>query len=267
MAGEAVTDKVVTDADLDAVQTIEEEKIVEKKPTEVVEKPPEEESEEPTEHGERSRMGRRVARMEQMFERVMTKLDSINYPRDRDTRRGREMVVSEEIPEIVSTAEDVRKISRADRRQEEKERAEEQIRYEQGYVSTLDKLTPANLDSKEEVEIHEATLALMENEWKVFGKRRSDYPELDAELNYSKARAAVLGRKMASPKPIKPNVKSERPVVSTDLSVSTTTETPASTGLPPLDEFAADFVKRTGMKEESVREALKGEIPMGLVKR
>jgi cell fate (sporulation/competence/biofilm development) regulator YlbF (YheA/YmcA/DUF963 family) len=207
--------------------------------------------------------------MEQMFERILTKLDSSNYPADRDTRRVRE--TGEEIPEdeVVTTAKDVRRIARADRLQEEKEKAEEQTRYEQGYVSTLAKLRPTNLDSKQEVELHESVLDLMEKEWKVFGMRRSDYPDLDAELNYSKAKAAILARKMASPKSIKPNVKSERPVVSTDLSVSTTTETSTLTGLPPLDEHATDYVKylqRQGMKEESIKEAFKGEIPINLAR-
>jgi len=264
----AVTEKGVTNADLEAAQTIEEEKVVETKvEPEVVVKPPEEEPEEPTEHGERSKMGRRIKRTEDMLDRILTKLDSINYPTDRDTRRGREAVVEEEFSGGIPTPEEVRKISRADRRQEEREIQEEQGRYEQGYISTLNKIRPKNLDVKEEAEIHEATLDLMEKEWKLFGLRRSDYPNLDAELNYSKAKAAILSRKMASPKPIKPNVKGERPVVSTNLSVSSGSESQPSTGLPPLDEFAADFVKRTGMKEESVREALKGETPINLAKR
>ncbi len=264
---EAVTDKTVTDTDLsetwDQINKGEEQVVETRVEPEVVVKPPEEEPEEPTDHGERSRMGRRIKRTEDMLDRILTKLDSINYPTDRDTRRGREPIVGEEVPEVVSTPEDVERVINA----RDRKIQEEQGRYEQGYISTLNKIRPKNLDVKEETEIHEATLDLMEKEWKVFGLRRSDYPNLDAELNYSKAKAAILSRKMASPKPIKPNVKGERPVVSTNLSVSTSTETSTSTGLPPLDEFAADFVKRTGMKEESVREALKGETPINLAKR
>ncbi len=263
---EAVTDKTVTDTDLsetwDQINKGEEQVVEPKVEPEVVTKPLEEEPEEPTEHGERSKMGRRIKRTEDMLDRILTKLDSINYPQDRDTRRGRNEV-NEEIPEVVSTPEDVERVINA----RDRKIQEEQGRYEQGYISTLNKIRPKNLDVKEESEIHEATLDLMEKEWKVFGLRRSDYPNLDAELNYSKAKAAILSRKMASPKPIKPNVKGERPVVSTNLSVSTGTDTSTSTGLPPLDEFAADFVKRTGMKEESVREALKGETPINLAKR
>ncbi len=256
----AVTEKGVTDADLEAAQVVE--KVVEARvEPEVVVKPTEEEPEEPTDHGERSKMGRRIKRTEDMLDRILTKLDSINYPQDRDTRRG-----NEEIPEVVSTPEDVEKVINA----RDRKIQEEQGRYEQGYISTLNKIRPKNLDVKEEAEIHEATLDLMEKEWKVFGIRRSDYPNLDAELNYSKAKAAILSRKMASPKPIKPNVKGERPVVSTNLSVSTSTETSTSTGLPPLDEHATDFVKylqKQGMKEESIKDAFKGETPINLAKR
>ena len=266
----AVTDKNVTDAELSDAwdQTKGEEQVVEikvePKVEPVVVKLPEEEPEEPTEHGERSRMGRRIKRTEDMVDRILTKLDSINYPQDRDTRRGREAIVegNEEIPEIVSTPQDVERVINA----RDRKIQDEQANYERGYISTLNKFRPPNTDVKEEAEIHEATLDLMDKEWKIFGMRRSDYPGLDAELNYSKAKAAILSRKMASPKPIKPNVKGERPVVSTNLSVGSGTESHVSTGLPPLDEFAADFVKRTGMKEESVREALKGETPINLAK-
>ncbi len=264
----AVTDKVVTDADLSDAWDQEEkaeEKVVETtvEPEKVV-KSIEEEPEEPTDHGERSRMGRRVARMEQQFEQIISKLDSINYPQDRGTIRSRETTIenNEEIPEIVSTPQDVERVINA----RDRKIQEEQTKYEGEYISTLNKLRPKDMDVKEEAELHEETLSLMEKEWKVFGLRHSNYPNMDAELNYSKAKAAILSKKMASPKPIRPNVKGERPVVSTSLSVGSGGESHASVGLPPLDDFAADFVKRTGMKEESVREALKGDTPINLAK-
>lgn len=254
-----VTEKVVTDGDLDAAWKetfVEGEKAEEIKKEEDKGKPSEE-IEEPIDQGERSKMGRRVKRMEDMLTQVISKLDSFNYPVDRETRKnvGNVEENPDDLPEVISTPQDVERVLSI----RERKRLEDQQKYERGYVSTLGKLGSANS------EIHEEVLDLMEKEWKIFGRRRSDNPELDAELNYSKAEGAILKRKMASPRP-KPNVKGEKSTVSTNLSVSSSEESSSSTGLPPLDEFAADFVKKTGMKEESVREALKGEIPINLTR-
>jgi len=243
---EAATDKEVATADLETALA---ESLEKEKPSKVGKI----EEEELTDHAERSRLGRRVKRMEDYLDQVLSKLDSFTYQHERS--RDRTEIASEEIPEVISTSADVNKVLDA----RERKIHQEQMEYEKKYLGKVTSFASENQ------EMHEDILGLMDKEWKVFGLRHSNLPEYDAELNYLKAKAALLSRKMAQPKP-KPNVRGEKPPISTDLSMSSPQELSSSSHEIHLDDFAADYVKRIGMKDESVKEALKGETPFHLVK-
>jgi hypothetical protein len=70
---------------------------------------------------------------------------------------------------------------------------------------------------------------------------------------------------LAAVKP-KANVKGQRDTASTNLNITTRQEDTEEKEVE-LDEFAKEFVAKTGMKKESYKEALKGEAPIHLQSR
>ena len=74
------------------------------------------------------------------------------------------------------------------------------------------------------------------------------------ELNYNKAKSSLLAKKMAKPKVPGRHEKAE----GTSLSVKSQTDKSESSDVE-LDDFAKEYVKKTGTSEESIKAALKGE--------
>ena len=243
-----VTDKSVTEGSDSALEDVfgvtgETEKKEETKVT--VKK----EEIEPEEQAERSRLGRRVKKLEDMLTDMGGKIDQlVSTPQRLTMQDSRNTFVEEDdFPEIISTREDFKKAYSAQKKNEEKERQN----YETGYLRKLRELGGQNPDLHKEV-VDE----MMAN----FNVRYSDNPDLDAKLNYAEAKAALFSKRTA---PTRPNVRGEKSQVSTNISVSTREEPSASAPLE-LDEHAKDFMRITGMKEDSAKEALKGETPMHL---
>ena len=87
-----------------------------------------------------------------------------------------------------------------------------------------------------------------------FNVRRSNDPSLDADLNYTKAKSAVLAKKISASGP-KPNVKGGKDSASTDLSIESRDIAVGAKEIK-LDEFAESFRKSSGMSDESVRQAV-----------
>lgn len=244
---DSVTDQTVTDTD----SAYEEEVKQETTGKEVVSEP--REKPEPEDQRERSRLGREVkglkdtvASLKEDLGAVLSKLDRLG-PKREVISQGED---SEEIPEFIQTREDFLKANRALRRIEQKE----QKKYEDVYVHKIRSLGSQNPDVHKEIFDE-----MMAN----FNNVITGDPEYDADLNYTKAKAALLSKKIASAKP-KPNVRGKETVPSTNLSVESREETRESS-TPELDEFAEEFRKKTGMKDESIKAALAGETPVHLV--
>jgi len=86
-----------------------------------------------------------------------------------------------------------------------------------------------------------------------FNVRRTGNPQIDAELNYAKAQAAVLSRGATKTVP----VKGEKPVAAGVTVGNTNTQRKVT--LPKLSAEAESFAAymiRNGMSEESIAEAL-----------
>jgi len=129
-------------------------------------------------------------------------------------------------------------------------------KYNDDYMVTLGKLAQG-----EEKETHEAIIKeMMDN----FNVRRSGDGALDADVNYSKASRAYFKKQLGLKDKVNPlkGPGEGQPPLGGGLEGEEMVgkETP----MPKLDEYAKDFVEKTGMKEDSVKAALKGEAPSGL---
>ena len=198
--------------------------------------PEEEKKEVPEDHP--TKLGRRVKGLETTLAEMNQKLDAFL---SRSEAHDKEPVKeNEDLPEIVSTPEDVFKVNRFLKKKEQ----EEQKIYSSNYLNIFRSL--GSRDQELYAEIYDEMI-------KNFNVRYSDDPQADARINYAEAKAALLSRKFA---PLKPNVKGKKSGIPTDLGVESREE-PSSTEAIHLDDLAKDFVKSTGMKEESIRESLK----------
>lgn len=132
--------------------------------------------------------------------------------------------------------------------------------YATNYVNTLQS---AELKGATPDDVHNEVVAELNRLESPFNLRRYDNPLVDARMNYLEAKAAILEKKMATTTP--GNVfKGQKPGgPATGTNVTTRTATVAETPIQ-LDEAAQDFIKRTGMSDESVKTALKSDMPLHL---
>jgi len=193
---------------------------------------------------ERSNLGRKVKRLEDELSEMKNLLIEIKSQREPQTQ------VSDE-PEYISTPEDARKVYSRMRRDE----FEATRKYEKLYMD--------NLRNIADPEIHDEVVEEMMKNYNV--KRGDPYdpktwnPMIDSELNYTNAKMAILSRKLGK---VKPNVRGERQTAPTNLSVSSRSDHSSPANIE-LDEIAAEYVRRRGLKEDTVRDALKSEVPHG----
>ncbi len=241
---EAVTDKVVTDAELETKTEIKEE--VSEKKDEI--KDTKKEIVDAEDQAERSRLGRRLKRQEEQLGNLESKMDAF-FTRF-ESLQSNQAIQTQEADDI--TEEDVRKY----RLLSKKER-DAQEKYSQEYTSSFRKI--GIKDDADEVD------QVWDEMYKNFNDVRTGDPKLDAEMNYAKAKASVISKKFATVKP-KANVRGERSSVSTNLNVTTHQQESEEKDVE-LDEYAKEFVAKTGMKKESYTAALKGETPVHLVSK
>ena len=238
---ETVTDKVTDEALESALE--QPEIIVEPELEAKVE--PEVKKELPSDQEERTRLGRHLKRLEERLDRdkferenLLQKFDDVISRFDRSNRNENP---SEEFPEVISTPQDVMKVVTA----AERERVKEQGQYEQRYVGVIRNFERDNPTLHQEI-----FKEMMTN----FNVRRSNDPSLDADLNYTKAKSAVLAKKISAIGP-KPNVKGGKDTAPTDLSIESRDIVQGAKEIK-LDEFAESFRRSSGMSDESVRQAI-----------
>jgi hypothetical protein len=194
---------------------------------------------------ELTRLGRHLKSFEERLDRFGNLDQKLDEVLSRFDRPSREEVASEEVDEVIATAADVRRIARADRIKEEQERARDQGQYEQNYIRTLRNFERDNPTLHQEI-----FKEMMTN----FNVRRSNSPSLDADLNYTKAKSAVLAKKISAVNP-QPKVAGAKTTASTDLSIESRDIATGAKEIK-LDEFAESFRKSSGMSDESVRQAV-----------
>lgn len=181
---------------------------------------------------ENSRLGRKVAKLEGTIMELSSNLRSF-------LEQGQNRANATTIPEYISTPADVEQILNA---REQKQR-DEQGRYESAYKGQLMQF------AAEEPLHQEIVNEMMAN----FNWKHTAQGNIDAELNYSKAKASLLSKKMATPKP---NVKSESGIA-TALGVSGQSAQTTPKAPVKLDPIAERFAKHMGMTDDQIRNALR----------
>jgi hypothetical protein len=266
----AVADKPVTDADLDAahveVETPQpqQEVAVPEPVPQKTEAPQSQPEEEPVDPRERSNLGRKVKRLEDELTNFNSKMDTLL---SRLTSPQPQYQQEDEVPDIISTSEDVLKLLKSPkgkeayktlREDEAKERETQKEEYERKYFIASEKMKDDNPDMHKEI---------FDEMLKNFNLVRTGTPEIDAELNYIKAKASLLSKRMAAPaKPKPPNVKGDKNAIPAGLNVGSTNDAERGQEIN-LDADALEFLKKTGMSMDSAKSALKGDVPMHLVNK
>lgn len=242
---EPVTEPVTDEALESALE--QPEVVVEPEPEVKVE--PEVKKELPSDQEERTRLGRHLKRLEERLDRDKLERENLSQRFDeiisRFDRPSRDENPSEDADEVIATAADVRRIARADRIKEEQERTRDQGQYEQNYIRTLRNFERDNPTLHQEI-----FKEMMTN----FNVRRSNDPSLDADLNYTKAKSAVLAKKISASGP-QPKVAGAKVTSPTDLSIESRDIAAVGKEIK-LDPLAESFVRSTGMSEESQRKAM-----------
>lgn len=235
-ADATVTDESVTDEALTAALLGKETS----KPEVTVKATEAESDEQDEDHAEKTRLGRKVKKLEDVmvtkseFNQLMTKFDSFM------TKSSEPKVSAEELPEYVATPEDVEKVIQA----RERRLQAETDTYQNAYVQTM--VSMGNGDNLHDEVVKE----MMAN----FNIRRTGNPQIDAELNYSKAKSALLSRQVTKKVPLKGDNAAAVGVTHGN------TNTQHKVPLPKLSPEAENFVtymRRQGMSDESILEALK----------
>lgn len=199
---------------------------------------------EPTDQRDRSQLGRRVKRVEDSVNTLVSKLDTFVERLGNAPMQRQDYVPYEE-------QQDEEFFRKADKYERIKE--ERRTKYENTYMNKIRQLASGDPSAKE----------IYDEMFTNFNVVRSSNPEIDAETNWAKAEASILRKKVI---PNKANVKGERNTAPTDLGVNATNDSVSSTE-PQLDEFAKEYVARTGMSKEKVEAALKGEGRTGVTRR
>jgi len=197
----------------------------------------------PPDNAERSRLGRRLSQMESKFSELVEKLE--NYTQ-RNSTNDDPFESSGDVFDMPTTPEELERF--IEKREAKKQQTV--TKYETNYLTTLDKV---RVDDEDE---HNAIMAEMLSNFNI---KHSDNAALDAKLNYADAERAMLRKKMASPAPRKVPLKGETPK-GTGVNHGAKVEMKQAKKIE-LDQYASEFVSKTGMSEESVNKSLSGNAP------
>ena len=189
---------------------------------------------------ERSNLGRKV----KILEEKLSKIDEISAKIDRIVIPRRESEVDDDAP-IPMNAKELRDFVWKENQRIETVRVQEQQTYAKNYQAYEVELGP-DLSEQEFMEVVQERI-------QNFNQRHSNNPQADAELNFHKAYAAVLKRKLGKGKenPLK-GKKPDGP-----LGGITTSENAKRAAVPEkLDKDAADFAQRMGLSQEKISKYL-----------
>ena len=195
----------------------------------------------PEENAERSKLGRKLASVENALSEVMNRLEYLTKEKEPKEEEGLGGVF-----EMPTTPEELEAF--IEKREAKKQQSV--TKYETNYLTTLDKV---RVDDESE---HSAIMAEMLTNFNI---KHSDNASMDARLNYADAERAMLRKKMATPVAPKVNLKGEKPN-GTGVDHGTKVETKKVKDIE-LDPYAAEFVAKTGMSKESVNKSLTGNAP------
>ena len=219
------------------------------------------EPEEPSDNAERSKLGRRVSAIESSIQTLVEELRTVikqTGKEDTPTDEEEDIWTDEDDENGYVTKKDLTGFYQKLRMQEAKEAdrvKSETDKYNSDYNSVFQEFGKTG-----DAEFHAEVLQEMKAHHNF---KRSNSGLLDAELNYLKAKDAVLQKKATEHEnPLDKNKGKD----AKNLGVPSDTVVPGKIGaLVKLDKYAEEFVSRVGMSEDSVKKALDGNARTGLM--
>jgi hypothetical protein len=208
-----------------------------------VEAPPvEEQASEPTEaekltQQESSKLGRKVHGINERIKQLESQIATMNDVKIKNPV---------EVPEIISTPDDIERYMYVKQQREQQLQAE----YEKSYLTTVQQLADVNKD------IHDEVFAEMMQNYNV---RYSPNGFSDARINYAEAKASVLTKKLkSSPTLPKREVASKAPVAPAATATRTTPKPSPRVdyGSDPNVKSYVDYLKRQGMSDDDIQKEL-----------
>lgn len=214
-------------------------------PTEEPTETPVETPAEPGDNSTRSRLGRKVALMEETLQdfmsRVENKIDTIGVPKT-------EVYNAPEEDDIVTTSTLRNQLNNFYEEQKRRE-AEVANSFRTGYTKSLLDLSKGMSD--------EEFNAVVEELDKSGNPKSANDPAVAAQINFLRARNSLLEKKVKTPvNPIKGkdnNLPTEVGGVSTNKSNEFV--------MPNLDPETMEFIKKSGLSDEDVKDALSNSSP------
>lgn len=256
MAGEdkTATEKVADDdlskawGDVSEEEKAEETKEEETKPETEDKKPPEKpegskasaeskDDEDGLDHKESSKIGRKLKGLYDKVNTLTSELESLRKPKPEQEI---------EVPEVISTPEDVDKYLAA--RSQKLQR--EQQDYEKSYLGQVQQLSAKTDDE----ELHEEIVAEM---MQSFNVKHTNNAFADARVNYAEAKASLLSKKISGKKKVPDRDTADAPPIQPAASATRTVAKTIS--LPSLDAAATDYVgylRKRGMSDEDIAKEL-----------
>jgi hypothetical protein len=226
--------------------------------------------EEPADNAERSRLGRRLKQVEEINRKILDELQSLkggqtapvtvpeNVTFDDSYVQSRldEAISKGLIPETIITPSDQMKVNNFINGLQ----ADMSNQYASRYLNTLKSHT---LKGTTPDDIHAEVITELQKVDSQFNLNRYNNPTVDAQMNYHEAKSFILQKRLVEGKPTTAFKGKPKDSPATGTSVTTRTATVAN-DLPELDEASRDFIKRTGMSVDSVKAALKQDLPLHL---
>jgi hypothetical protein len=229
--------------------------------------------EEPADNRERSRLGRRMKTIEANLQTILEKMEATTKPNDQQQQApyiptqqvGRDAFIDQQLnnaisqgllPEIITTAADVRKIKAYEDVLGAQYDEALAVQYTKGYLGETQRL---KTNGKVSDDLHAEIMQELRSETSPYNARHTGNPAIDARINYAEAKAALLTKKVAAPK----TVFKGKADLATGITTSTRMDN-TKDEMPELDAKALEFVKYTGMKPETVKATLKGDMPFHL---
>lgn len=236
---------------------------------EPVSDPPAEPAKEPVptdddEHKERTRLGRKVAKLEDTLSAVLKQNEElIGILKDKQAPPARQP--EPQIEENLDLSDPAQLDRFLDQREQQRTRKAQEtvIQYQRGYLGELNGwMEKAEGDGDADAKEIRALLT-KEGPDAIFNVRYSNDPKADFERNLYKASAHFWKQKAATPvKEARPNpLKNEKPKA--PLGVAGESKTDGPKGPPPLQisSAAKAYAEKMGMTEDEMRAALASPIP------
>jgi hypothetical protein len=198
------------------------------------------ETEEPESPAERSRLGRKVKNLETQLQTALDQIKSLTTAKpateEEETLDEDDFVKASDIPKLIE-------------KEREKEQSEKTA-YQASYLNKI--LEIGNNEGMDEALQDEIFEEMQSN----FNQIHGHGAEVDSEINFRKAQAAIATKKMGEIGKPKNPLKGGKSKVATGVGGGTETEVKPAKPAVKLDAHAAEFIKDSGLSIEEAADVL-----------